>query len=112
MATWAQDVILCELCNTSAKQFCNNCQVNLCVNCINKHVGNLHNLSHDIVPVTNRRIQLVFPDCKFHPGQRCEVQCLQCQTPICIKCCIASHKNHNAEELSKLVDKMKQKNPK
>lgn len=109
MATWAQDVILCELCNTSAKQFCNNCQVNLCVNCINKHVGNLHNLSHDIVPVTNRRIQLVFPDCKFHPGQRCEVQCLQCQTPICIKCCIASHKNHNAEELSKLVDKMKQK---
>lgn len=108
LKSWAQDVILCELCNTSAKQFCNNCQVNLCVNCINKHVGKLHTLSHDIIPITNRRIHLVFPDCKFHPGQRCEVQCQQCQTPICIRCCIASHKNHNAVELSELIDKKKQ----
>lgn len=106
--SWAQNAIICDHCYTSAQQFCNGCQVNLCIVCISKHVEKLPYMSHDIVPFRNRKIQIVFPLCKFHPGQRCEVQCNKCQTPICIMCCIGYHKRHSAIELVEFFEMKKQ----
>lgn len=106
--SWAQNAIICDHCYTSAQQFCNGCQVNLCIVCISKHVEKLPYMSHDIVPFRNWKIQIVFPLCKFHPGQRCEVQCKKCQTPICIMCCIGYHKRHSAIELVEFFEMKKQ----
>lgn len=80
--------------------FCNSCQINLCVECIHKHIDKLQSLSHDIVHLKNRKIELMLPKCNFHPGKICEVHCQQCQIPICIRCCIDAHKNHDAVELA------------
>lgn len=104
----AQDVISCNVCKNPTQQFCNSCQVNLCVKCVPKHVDDKQSMSHDIVHFRNRRVQLVFTECEFHEGQRCEAQCQQCNIPICIKCCIGPHKNHDAVDIAELVERKKQ----
>nr|XP_022311816.1 tripartite motif-containing protein 3-like [Crassostrea virginica] len=99
--SWAQDVITCDLCDKPTQQFCNSCQVNLCETCVKKHRDQFKSLPHDIVPFLERKIQLVFPECREHTGQRCELNCKKCNTPVCVKC-IASgpHKGHDVEELT------------
>lgn len=104
MKSWAQDVITCVLCDKPCRKFCNDCQVNLCVDCLGKHVGELQFQSHDIVHLKNRNIHAVFPDCKTHLGQRCEVHCKECHESICIKCTIGRHKTHDVSELEELVE--------
>lgn len=104
MKSWAQDVITCVLCDKPCRKFCNDCQVNLCVDCLGKHVGELQFQSHDIVHLKNRNIHAVFPDCKTHLGQRCEVYCKECHESICIKCTISRYKTHDVSELEELVE--------
>lgn len=105
---WAQEVIICDLCDKRTQQFCNSCQINLCVECVHKHVDKLQPLSHEIVCSKNRNTKCVLPECNIHPGRRCEVQCQQCQIPICVRCCIGTHKNHDAVELVELFEIKKQ----
>ncbi|XP_062592606.1 uncharacterized protein LOC134254055 [Saccostrea cucullata] len=97
--TWAQEVITCDICNNAAYQFCNSCQVNLCGNCINKHVDAHKLLPHDIVPFTKRNVKEVSQQCELHPGQKCEACCQQCDVVVCMKCVITSHKTHSIEEI-------------
>ena len=108
--SWAQDVITCDLCDKPTQQFCNNCQVNLCETCVKKHRDEFKSLMHEIVPFLERKIQLVFPECKEHSGQRCEVNCKQCNTPVCVKCIVSGpHKGHDVEELTETHEKKIQK---
>lgn len=92
----AQVVISCHRCDRSVNVFCNNCQINLCVACVGKHVDESKSLSHDIIHLKNRKLQMVTPYCKLHPSKRCEVYCKQCDTPACAKCLIGPHKWHEA----------------
>ncbi|XP_061186407.1 uncharacterized protein LOC133194471 [Saccostrea echinata] len=101
--SWAQHVITCDLCDKPTQQFCNNCQVNLCVDCVSKHVDKQQFLTHDIVPYTKRNIQLVFQECEFHPHLRCQAHCQQCDVPVCIKCFLCNHKGHDVVGLSNIV---------
>ncbi|XP_078330463.1 uncharacterized protein LOC144624503 [Crassostrea virginica] len=99
--SWAQDVITCDLCDKAAQQFCNSCQVSLCESCVKKHRDEVKSLPHDIVPFLDRKIQVVYPECQEHSGQRCEVNCKECNTPVCIKCIgFGPHKGHDIEELT------------
>ena len=99
--SWAQDVITCDLCDKAAQQFCNSCQVNLCETCIKKHRDEFKTLIHEIVPFLERKIQLVFQECREHSGQRCEVNCNKCNKPVCVKCIVSGpHKGHDVEELT------------
>ena len=103
--SWAQDVITCDLCDKAAQQFCNSCQVSLCESCVKKHRDEVKSLPHDIVPFLDRKIQVVFPACKEHTGQRCEVNCKKCNKPVCVKCIgLGSHKGHAVEELTKTYE--------
>nr|XP_022297008.1 tripartite motif-containing protein 3-like [Crassostrea virginica] len=106
--SWAQDVIICNLCENSALRFCNSCQTDLCLDCVGKHLHEFESLSHDIVPFQHRKIRLVLPECEFHPGQRCEVHCQQCQTPVCVKCFTGNHKGHDVVELEEILEKKKE----
>ena len=106
--TWAQNVVLCDLCDKSTHQFCNSCQVSLCETCLKQHREDFQSLIHDIVPFLDRKIQLVCPECQHHPGQRCEANCLQCSEPVCFRCVISGpHKRHEIEELTKTYDDIK-----
>ncbi|XP_078330173.1 uncharacterized protein LOC144624380 [Crassostrea virginica] len=104
--SWAQDVITCDLCDKPTQQFCNNCQVNLCEKCVKKHRDELKSLMHEIVPFLERKIQFVFPECRNHSGQRCEVNCKKCNKPVCVKCIVSGpHKGHDVEEITETYEK-------
>ncbi|XP_078330870.1 uncharacterized protein LOC144624775 [Crassostrea virginica] len=61
---------------------------------------------HEIVPLLERKIQLVFPECREHSGQRCEVNCKKCNEPVCVKCIgLGPHKGHDVEELTETYEK-------
>ena len=108
--SWAQDVITCDLCDKPTQQFCNSCQVNLCETCVKKHRDEFKSLIHEIVPFLERKIQLVFPECREHSGQRCEVNCKKCNKPVCVKCIVSGpHKGHDVEELIETHGKKIQK---
>ncbi|XP_078330462.1 uncharacterized protein LOC144624502 [Crassostrea virginica] len=99
--SWAQDVITCDLCDKAALQFCNSCQVSLCSECVSKHTDAFKSMSHEIAPFLDRKTQLVLPACQEHSGKRCEVNCKECNTPVCIKCIgFGPHKGHDVEELT------------
>ena len=97
--SWAQDVITCDLCDKATQQFCNNCHVNLWETCIKEHRDEFKSLPHDIVPFLERKIQLVFPECREHTGQRFGINCKKCNKPVCVKCIAwGPHKGHEVEE--------------
>eukprot|EP00105_Crassostrea_gigas_P007410 XP_011421640.1 PREDICTED: uncharacterized protein LOC105324280 [Crassostrea gigas] len=103
----AQGIITCSLCENPTKQYCNDCQVNLCVDCVSPHIEAFQSVPHYIVSFKNRKIRLVYPSCLIHLGHRCEAMCQQCQIQVCIKCCIGPHKNHNLKAIAKIVEKLK-----
>ncbi|XP_062618801.1 uncharacterized protein LOC134280414 [Saccostrea cucullata] len=105
--SWAQELITCDLCPKPTKQFCNNCQVSLCVDCVSKHVENLKSQTHDIVYFTNRKIQPVFPDCTIHSNQRCEAHCQQCNVQVCLKCILTSHNGHKIVDMQEIFNEKK-----
>ncbi|XP_078328076.1 uncharacterized protein LOC144623515 [Crassostrea virginica] len=123
--SWAQDVITCDLCDKAAQQFCNSCQVslcetciqfcnscqvNLCETCIKKHRDEFKSLPHDIVPFLHKKTQLVFSACQEHIDQRCEVNCKECNKPVCLKCIVSgTHKGHDVEELTETHENKIQK---
>ncbi|XP_078328787.1 uncharacterized protein LOC111111010 [Crassostrea virginica] len=99
--SWAQDVITCDLCDKPTQQFCNSCQVSLCSDCVSKHTEAFKSMSHEIAPFLDRKTKLVLPACQEHSGQRCEVNCKECNTPVCLKCIVSgTHKGHDVEELT------------
>lgn len=107
-STLAQEAIKCEICGMPSQQFCNNCQIILCINCIKSHVDSFPSLSHDIVAFKNRKIRLAFLECEFHPGQYCETKCETCHTAICTICILSSvHQGHTKLELVKVVEAKK-----
>ena len=106
-SSWAQDIILCETCGEPALRFCNSCQVKLCKACVNSHIESNESLSHDIGTYQQRNLHLVFSECKFHPGQRCETYCQQCQITLCTTCFIDSHRGHSIEALDSVITKKK-----
>nr|XP_022311986.1 tripartite motif-containing protein 3-like isoform X2 [Crassostrea virginica]XP_022311987.1 tripartite motif-containing protein 3-like isoform X2 [Crassostrea virginica]XP_022311988.1 tripartite motif-containing protein 3-like isoform X2 [Crassostrea virginica] len=99
--SWAQDVITCDLCDKPTQQFCNSCQVSLCSDCVSKHTDAFKSMSHEIAPFLDRNTKLVLPVCQEHFGQRCEVNCKECNKPVCLKCIVSgTHKGHDVEELT------------
>ena len=88
-SSWAQNVITCDLCDKPTQQFSNSCQVSLCETCIKKHRDEFKSLIYEIVPFLEKKIQFVFPECREHSGQRCEVNCKKCNRPVCVKCIVS-----------------------
>ena len=96
-----QDVLTCDLCSTPIQQFCNCCQVCLCESCVKRHRDEFKSLIHEIVPFLDRKIKLAYPACHEHTGQRCELNCTNCNIPVCIRCIgLGPHKGHDVEELT------------
>lgn len=105
----AQKNVLCIVCKNPALRFCNNCQVDLCLECVSTHVEQIKSLSHNIAPSKDKKTQLVIPECVSHPGRRCEAYCQRCNGPICSRCLIGTHKGHDADDIVYYAENKKQK---
>nr|XP_022296851.1 uncharacterized protein LOC111106461 isoform X1 [Crassostrea virginica] len=97
----------CDLCSSATEQFCNDCQVSLCVNCVSQHVDEFKSLTHDIVPFKDRKSQLILTPCPTHSGQRCQAHCQQCDIHVCVKCILGTHKSHPVFEMEDFIQKKK-----
>nr|XP_034309590.1 uncharacterized protein LOC105317259 [Crassostrea gigas] len=97
----AQDVHLCDLCETAiVHSYCNFCHVNLCTSCIGKHITDGYD-KHKIVPYQERST-LIYPKCGTHPHKTCELQCKNCNDIFVCSSCTASeqHMGHIFVEVS------------
>ncbi|XP_048740735.2 uncharacterized protein LOC125654737 [Ostrea edulis] len=99
-----QFLITCGLCDNSTQQYCNSCQINLCVYCVSVHVEKLKTTKHDIVPYQDRDIKFTFRLCAKHSNQRCEAQCQQCDVQVCMKCIISNHIGHTIGEIPNIFN--------
>lgn len=104
----SQEVVTCDLCSEATHQFCNDCQVGLCVDCVGHHVNKWKSLTHDMVPYDERKSQLVLSPCPTHPGHRCEAHCQQCDVHVCVKCILGTHKSHPVFEMADVVQRKKE----
>ncbi|XP_061190268.1 E3 ubiquitin-protein ligase TRIM17-like [Saccostrea echinata] len=100
----AQEIIRCNICENSVVQmFCNLCPMNLCMDCVGKHVFDTSK-KHDVVPFDLRRSRLVYPQCQTHSEENCEMHCDDCNIPTCPKCVMSEkHKRHHIKSLQDLV---------
>ncbi|XP_062606875.1 uncharacterized protein LOC134268635 [Saccostrea cucullata] len=91
----AQDVIRCDLCEASIVQmYCDFCHVNLCKPCIGEHIADDYS-RHQIVPFQQRKSTLIYPKCATHTTKPCDLQCKECDIPVCSYCSASKqHEGH------------------
>ncbi|XP_078321654.1 uncharacterized protein LOC111111319 [Crassostrea virginica] len=99
----AQDVVRCALCRDAvAPLYCNVCHTHLCKDCVEKHFSDKSKV-HNVVPLEQFLSTLNYPKCPTHPTKQCELQCEQCDIPICTSC-ISSGKHIGHKQLEIFAD--------
>lgn len=105
----AQDVVRCTLCTSSvAPMFCEVCDINLCKDCIEKHLSDSSKV-HKVVSLKQCLATLNYPKCGKHEAMRCELHCEQCNISICVQCISSKeHKNHDIVDILKYFESKKE----
>lgn len=99
----AQDVVRCDVCDTTtAEMHCDTCFINLCKACVGEHLFD-ETIDHKIVRFKSRKTTPIYPFCLLHTKERCEMYCTRCDVPIC-SACVASDK-HNGHKISQVLEK-------
>ncbi|XP_061176971.1 E3 ubiquitin-protein ligase TRIM9-like [Saccostrea echinata] len=105
---FAQVLITCNHCSKKkAELFCNNCNVNLCKVCVGQHILSLPSQRHDVIRYSLKYNETPQPLCRFHPDQKCDLFCQQCDIPVCTDCIAA--KKHVHHEMRKTTSVYKEK---
>ncbi|XP_048743428.2 uncharacterized protein LOC125656859 [Ostrea edulis] len=107
----AQDVLLCDLCETDPLQYgCEHCDINLCTDCVRKHISD-SSKKHDIVPYhLHRKFTPKYSKCVKHANKDCEIYCEKCDIPVCVTCISSSkHKGHNISDILEKLGFKKQR---
>ncbi|XP_062583390.1 uncharacterized protein LOC134245145, partial [Saccostrea cucullata] len=95
----ALEVLLCDLCETAPLKFhCEDCQINLCIACIEKHLLRSCNRKN-IVPYKRHILAKKYPEsiCQHHSLKFCQTYCETCDIPVCRTC--LSSGDHNGHFL-------------
>nr|XP_022304739.1 E3 ubiquitin-protein ligase TRIM71-like [Crassostrea virginica]XP_022304740.1 E3 ubiquitin-protein ligase TRIM71-like [Crassostrea virginica] len=104
----AQDVRLCQLCPSPVEHHCNLCQVELCINCVSKHLAD-KSKRHEVVDFINKREELILPECKSHDKTLCEMYCNDCNEPTCVLCVTTTHKKHDITDIKSIIENFKKR---
>uniref|UniRef100_K1PK58 Tripartite motif-containing protein 2 n=1 Tax=Magallana gigas TaxID=29159 RepID=K1PK58_MAGGI len=101
----AQDVVRCTLCKTSdAPMYCEDCHINLCKDCEEKHTPN-SSIVHRVVSLQHYLTTLSYPKCMTHPDQQCELHCEQCDIPFCTLCFLSRKRlGHSQDSILKTIE--------
>nr|XP_022305363.1 E3 ubiquitin-protein ligase TRIM71-like [Crassostrea virginica] len=105
----AQDVVRCALCRDAvAPLYCNVCHTHLCGDCVAKHFSDKSKV-HNVVPLEQFLSTLNYPKCPTHPTKQCELQCEQCDIPICSSCISSGkHIGHKAVDVFEDFERKKE----
>lgn len=90
----AQDVVRCALCQTpETPLYCENCHINLCKDCILKHVSDPSTV-HNVVAFKQYCDTLNHRMCLNHPTKQSDLRCEQCDIAVCRLCISKEHLGH------------------
>ena len=105
----AQDVLRCDLCETPVPpMYCDICQIKLCKACVGEHISDLSR-EHKVVPFEKRGSTINYPKCKMHSYKTCELNCDQCDIPVCAQCVSSGeHFGHRVVEIIKILNDKKE----
>ncbi|XP_078341346.1 uncharacterized protein LOC144627657 [Crassostrea virginica] len=104
MASAAISAVECNLCKNSVSCFCQGCQVNLCYDCIKKHMESDSSIVHSITDYKHKNDAHTF--CDSHSRMECTAYCKTCHVPICLQCVSIGHKSHEISELSDKIEEL------
>lgn len=104
-----QDLVRCNLCETPVPPlYCDTCHIYICKTCTADHILD-ESTHHKVVPVQRRKGNSEFPLCPKHSTKQCELQCEQCDIPICTYCVSSDdHLGHKAADLMKTYNSKKE----
>ncbi|XP_056018198.1 uncharacterized protein LOC125682793 [Ostrea edulis] len=97
----------CSQCQGDTEFYCNTCKRDLCLQCKEKHVIDLHTKHHDVVIYREKfKCVPINDDCFRHPGWKYEMFCEPCEIPVCFAC--SEHRTHRFQELRRAYQKKRQ----
>ena len=103
----------CCACSKGSSEYrCLDCRKRYCASC---------KLTHDVIPACATHLcvkveadgeeEQLYIDrsvqCKKHNRQTCELNCIDCETLICLVCRALDHKEHKVESIESAVDRLK-----
>ena len=103
-----QDVLRCQLCPNPVEHHCNLCHVDLCVNCVSKHLTD-KSKRHEVVNFIYKKEEPILPECKSHDKKLCEVYCNDCHEPTCVLCVTTTHNKHDITDIKSIIDSLKKR---
>nr|XP_022300970.1 tripartite motif-containing protein 45-like [Crassostrea virginica] len=104
-----QDLIRCDLCESPIPPLhCDFCHTNLCKACVGEHKSDFFK-EHKVVQFSERGANPVYPNCSPHSDKACELQCTDCNTPVCSLCVEESHQRHSLSSILKTYKAQKEK---
>lgn len=101
--TQSQHFVECDLCQTPVSFFCRRCGVNLCDQCVPKHLRVKSKDGHDVVDYISKDDTCF---CNSHPQNDCSAYCKTCNVPICMLCVSITHKSHEMSEMSDKIEEL------
>ena len=101
-----QDIVRCQLCPNPVEHHCNLCHIDLCFQCVPKHLAD-KSKRHEVVDFFNKKEGLVLPECKYHNKTLCEMYCNDCHEPTCVMCVTTTHKKHDLTDIKSILENLK-----
>ncbi|XP_056002866.1 pyrin-like [Ostrea edulis] len=100
-------VLQCDCCeNVPPQSHCELCNINLCVNCVEKHLSD-SSKTHNVVPLLHRKTPTNYPKCPDHADELCKNYCEKCDIPVCSTC--VSSSKHEGHDISDILEKLSAK---
>ncbi|XP_056013390.1 uncharacterized protein LOC125657375 [Ostrea edulis] len=83
----------CSQCQRDTEFYCNTCKRDLCLQCKEKHVIDLHTKHHDVVIYREKFNYIPRQEiCVRHPDRFYEMFCQSCELSVCFRC--LEHRKH------------------
>ncbi|XP_056003816.1 uncharacterized protein LOC125667347 isoform X2 [Ostrea edulis] len=77
----------CSQCQGDTEFYCNTCKRDMCLQCKEKHVIDLHTINHDVVIYREKFNYIPRREiCVRHPDRFYEMFCQSCELSVCFRC--------------------------
>ena len=106
----SKDSVKCNQCTNGvdAEWKCLDCKFNLCSQCQVSHLRIPALKGHRVLPIDSATDSVVdkLVYCSVHEDKTIELNCKQCELPICILCHVVGHNGHEIETINGALQRL------